>query len=852
MFQRWESKTTFPIILIAFFGLLTLYASAGWSAEDVPYLSDLSIDGNSSDWNDRGFRVDMMTYRVLDGVAAEDFEPRYRLGWNREGLFFLLQVRDSVPMEEKDIQRVWEKDAVRIAFTPEDMDGSGFIVHIAPGADPESPEPKIYFEQGGISSEPGKVASAVVASSTNPGSYTMEILFPWKNFNLAPSESDLFSLQITVGDIDRRDETIWTSGWNADDWRQFRLARKASPPVTGCAKGSYDRLSKTLVKVCAVNELAGKKVTLLEGEKKLAEAKLQMVLGRAVAEFALPMPSPGETWNGMKAVIRGCPPLPILLPDAREIRARKFAEARIRFSPFVFETSQFPQADFVDSTYVEPLLNMEPISIASSVESLIGLYSLKTTFYDAEYNVVTRAEKPGRYGAVVEIIPESGRTTRRFMTLFHCPGSLNMFKWWTDTDLTASVRFPDALGIDLEPGTKRMQAVDRFFLGDLTLGFLERNGGAALLAGLYESESLDAKAKADYDPFLADRQWWVGFKRKFYGMKDRYPDPFVCPRAAEGKPAMVLHEGTLQEAGMKADAAAKIDAVLKEWSADTDEAFSVCIARHGVIVLHKAYGQRHGAPLTIDTPSWMASITKMMSASLMMLLVDQGLVDLDAPVADYLPPLREVSAEKPLAVRNLYTHTGGLWGHWGDDNHDMEEVVADCGPFLAANKVSLYNGAGNALGSKIIELLSGEALPEFYRKHLLDPLGCTGTEVTGSMGDARSIPLDMAKIGQMLLNGGAYGQYRFMSKETIGKMMPSPMTKQFGPNTSVIKGLGCQWFAEYGLSEKTFGHGAASSATFRIDPEKDLVIVMCRNSAGRDFNVYYPKFITAIVEGIAD
>jgi CubicO group peptidase (beta-lactamase class C family) len=49
----------------------------------------------------------------------------------------------------------------------------------------------------------------------------------------------------------------------------------------------------------------------------------------------------------------------------------------------------------------------------------------------------------------------------------------------------------------------------------------------------------------------------------------------------------------------------------------------------------------------------------------------------------------------------------------------------------------------------------------------------------------------------------------------------------------------------------TFGHGAASAATLRIDPVNDLVIVMTRNAAGTHFDKYHPQFITAVVDGLA-
>ena len=76
--------------------------------------------------------------------------------------------------------------------------------------------------------------------------------------------------------------------------------------------------------------------------------------------------------------------------------------------------------------------------------------------------------------------------------------------------------------------------------------------------------------------------------------------------------------------------------------------------------------------------------------------------------------MRDIPVERPITVRNLYTHTGGLWGHWGDSMNDMEEVVADYYPYLAADKLSFYNGAGNSLGSKIIETITGEAVTPAY------------------------------------------------------------------------------------------------------------------------------------------
>jgi CubicO group peptidase (beta-lactamase class C family) len=109
------------------------------------------------------------------------------------------------------------------------------------------------------------------------------------------------------------------------------------------------------------------------------------------------------------------------------------------------------------------------------------------------------------------------------------------------------------------------------------------------------------------------------------------------------------------------------------------------------IVLHAAYGSRDGKPMTLTTKSWMASITKPMSASLMMMLVHQGLVSLDDPVDKYLPALRGLRKENPVTIRHLYTHTSGLekWpAEWYQDElPDIEERVALAYPLLSVGKV---------------------------------------------------------------------------------------------------------------------------------------------------------------------
>jgi len=235
-----------------------------------------------------------------------------------------------------------------------------------------------------------------------------------------------------------------------------------------------------------------------------------------------------------------------------------------------------------------------------------------------------------------------------------------------------------------------------------------------------------------------------------------------------------------------------------------------------------------------------------------MMLVDQGLVDLDATVDRYLPAFRGVKTNRPMTLRSLITHTAGMWGHWGDEVNDLEHKVAEYVPHLEVGAKFSYNGMDLAVASKALEQVTGEDLPAFYRKHLLGPLGCGDTEVTTSSHDARSTAMDMAKIAQMLLNGGAYGDKRFFSAQTRDKMLPVKLTMILGPETDVTWGIGCAWMSTDVFSERTYGHGSAASATLRIDLANDLVVSMTRNRAGRNFGKYHGRFLKAVADGMID
>jgi len=93
---------------------------------------------------------------------------------------------------------------------------------------------------------------------------------------------------------------------------------------------------------------------------------------------------------------------------------------------------------------------------------------------------------------------------------------------------------------------------------------------------------------------------------------------------------------------------------------------ALAVARNGKIVKVRGYGianLEHDVPVTPDTVFELASVTKQFTATAIMLLVEEGKVQLDDPVAWHLP--RAPETWKAITVRHLLTHTSGLPGDDG-------------------------------------------------------------------------------------------------------------------------------------------------------------------------------------------
>ena len=289
------------------------------------------------------------------------------------------------------------------------------------------------------------------------------------------------------------------------------------------------------------------------------------------------------------------------------------------------------------------------------------------------------------------------------------------------------------------------------------------------------------------------------------------------------------------ESGRK-DALAGIDQAFRK-AADAKEIPGVvAMAATGDGILYEgAFGKRNlvkGPDMTPDSVFWIASMTKALTATAAMQLVEQGKLQLDEPISKLLPQLAAPQvlegfndkgepklrpAKRPITLRQLLTHTAGFTYDFWDADTARYVKVADLPGIITCKNAALTTplafdpgdrweyGINIDFAGKAVEAVSGQNLAVYLREHLFQPLGMKDTGfVIGPDQQARLVTvharkpdggLDPIEFGipqepeffmgggglygtardylaflQMLMHGGEFNGARILRPETVAQM----------------------------------------------------------------------------------
>jgi CubicO group peptidase (beta-lactamase class C family) len=282
-------------------------------------------------------------------------------------------------------------------------------------------------------------------------------------------------------------------------------------------------------------------------------------------------------------------------------------------------------------------------------------------------------------------------------------------------------------------------------------------------------------------------------------------------------------------------------------------------------------------PMAADSIFWIASMTKPITATAVMMMQEEGKLSVDDPVSKYLP---EFTGDKAgITIKQCLTHSSGLSDLTQEEVKNITTLAELMPPVIAKPLLFppgskwQYCQTGINTAARIVEVVSGKMFPDFLQQRLFDPLGMKDTSFYPAAGQLARIapsykrgadgelieadlsflngkspsakdryPLangglfstapDYAKFSQMILRGGESGGKRYLKEESVRQMttvQSGDLVTGFTPGNAW--GLGwCVVREPQGvsaaLSRGSFGHGGRNGTQAWIDPVKNRIYLL--------------------------
>jgi len=304
----------------------------------------------------------------------------------------------------------------------------------------------------------------------------------------------------------------------------------------------------------------------------------------------------------------------------------------------------------------------------------------------------------------------------------------------------------------------------------------------------------------------------------------------------------------------------------------------VAIGRQSGIVFTRAFGFRSLSPdkepMTEDTVFDLASLTKpIATATSLMVLADQGKIDLDDPASRYVPEFA-ARGKRAITIRQLLTHVSGLPSETALDDYEHGRAeairrIAALSLKAAPGTRFTYSDIGFLILEEVVRRVTGTDLASFAETAVFRPLGMKqtgflpsstdrtriapteqrkGAWIRGDVHDPRAFRLggvaghaglfstaaDLSRYARMLLGSGALEGVRVLSAGAMAKML-APHDVPGG-----IRALGWDTQSAYSnnrgtsLSRRAVGHGGYTGTSLWVDPEQNLFVIFLSNRVHPD------------------
>ncbi|WP_406700491.1 serine hydrolase domain-containing protein [Singulisphaera sp. Ch08] len=288
-------------------------------------------------------------------------------------------------------------------------------------------------------------------------------------------------------------------------------------------------------------------------------------------------------------------------------------------------------------------------------------------------------------------------------------------------------------------------------------------------------------------------------------------------------------------------------------------------------------------PMRPDTIFWIASMTKPITATAVLMLQEEGKLSIDDPVEKHLPEFAKLATTQGtparVTLRHLLTHTSGMGEISPKEAREIKNL-AGLIPLYVAKPVSfepgskwVYCQSGINTAARIVEVVSGEPFDTFLDRRLFKPLGMNDTtfylsdeqvsrlaqpyrktsqgelelaenrilygkgptsrdRFPAANGGLFSTAQDYARFCQLILRGGEFDGTRYLKPDSV-KLMTSLQTQDLKTGFTPGNGWGLGWCVVREpqgvtamLSPGSFGHGGAYGTQAWIDPAKERIYIL--------------------------
>ena len=362
----------------------------------------------------------------------------------------------------------------------------------------------------------------------------------------------------------------------------------------------------------------------------------------------------------------------------------------------------------------------------------------------------------------------------------------------------------------------------------------------------------------------------------------------VTPATSGAERASDLQLSDPPEAGMDAGVLSRIsDRMSESVRAKQISGAVTLVARKGRVVYLQPVGHADieaERPMRAGSLFAIASMTKPITATAVMILQDEGRLSVDDVASKYLPQFAELKLDQgapecPMTIRDLMTHTSGIGGSQRNQG-SLKRTVE----LLAEQPLKFQPGSrwqyspGLTVCGRIIEVVSGQPYDQFLEQRIFAPLrmvdttfhptadqqkrlvrlykpgpeapaivpathwlsDLSPTRTPNPSGGLFSTAIDMARFYQMILNGGELAGVRIVSEAAV-REMTTIQTAELSTGFTPGNGWGLGWCVVRHpqgvtrmLSPGTFGHGGAFGTQGWVDPKREMIFVLMiqRNGFG--------------------